>query len=204
MKLWNWLSVESYSAIARSVLCEWCCLSVDHLVLFSHSSPAYAEEREDSDGHGLCIHHITCEWQRQNWKWYFLAHSFLSSQHFAFLRDISKRLDSKHYHFLLLFTEWVNKNYLLPQYSCLENPWAEGLAGHSPECPSKLGLENPWAGGLAGHSPESPGKLGATGATEHSTRARWLYTALNSGDQVTGQKSSWQSFSLQHGGDESQ
>lgn len=183
MKLWNWLSVESYSAIARSVLCEWCCLSVDHLVLFSHSSPAYAEEREDSDGHGLCIHHITCEWQRQNWKWYFLAHSFLSSQHFAFLRDISKRLDSKHYHFLLLFTEWVNKTYLLPQYSCLENPWAEGLAGHSPE---------------------SPGKLGVTGATEHSTRARWLYTALNSGDQVTGQKSSWQSFSLQHGGDESQ
>ena len=121
MKLWNWLSVESYSAIARSVLCGWSRLSVDHLVFFSHSSPAYAEEREDSDGHGLCIHHLTCEWQRQNWKWYFLAHSFLSSQHFAFLRDISKRLDSKHYHFLLLFTEWVNKNYLFSQYSCLEN-----------------------------------------------------------------------------------
>ena len=117
------LSVESYSVIARSMLCEWCNLSEDHLVLFSHNSPAYAEEREDSDGQGLCIHHITCEWQRQNWKRCFLAHSLLWSQHFAFLRDVSKGLDSKHYHyfFFFLLTEWVNKNYF-HQYSCLENP----------------------------------------------------------------------------------
>ena len=117
------LSVESYSVIARSMLCEWCNLSEDHLVLFSHNSPAYAEEREDSDGQGLCIHHITCEWQRQNWKRCFLAHSLLWSQHFAFLRDISKGLDSKHYHYFFFFAHWMSQQKLFSPVLLPRESW---------------------------------------------------------------------------------
>ena len=142
IKLWNWLSVESYSVTARSALCGWRRLPVDHLVLFSDSSPAYAEECEDSDGQGLCIHHVTCEWQRQNWKWYFLAHSLLSSQHFAFLRDISKRLDSKHYrYFFCCSLNKSTKTICFHQYSCLENPVDRGPGRPPSIVPQKAGRD---------------------------------------------------------------